>query len=175
MIKKAEDRFCSALSVLQMCSELHQRGYQKLRIYPALSPSGTHWRLALAPACCFSRWCLPPQARPGLIAHYSNTDQEALIHWTANDVLTPPQLADKFIFTFPKLTKHCKGHDAAYSLWLQELTEQCIEHRTLPWFQADWDYDLSHGVPLTNGQTFRLPPEAVPGRWGKLRLKLLGF
>jgi hypothetical protein len=46
--KMADER--RALRVLVMVPELHKAGYQYLRIAPAMSPSGCHWRCAISPA-----------------------------------------------------------------------------------------------------------------------------
>ena len=40
--------------VLRMVSELHVRGYQRIRIEPGMAASGAAWRCAMAPATSFS-------------------------------------------------------------------------------------------------------------------------
>jgi hypothetical protein len=37
-----------------MVREFHRAGYERLRIAPAMSPSGCHWRCAIGPASEFS-------------------------------------------------------------------------------------------------------------------------
>jgi len=36
--------------VLRMVTELHVRGYQRLRIAPGMAPSGCSWRCSITPA-----------------------------------------------------------------------------------------------------------------------------
>ncbi|MBV4365548.1 hypothetical protein [Erwinia phyllosphaerae] len=162
--EKAPDTVSSALRVLKMCCELHRLGFRQLQIYPAMSPSGAHWRLTLAPACCFTRWNSSPQEHDQLFAHYSGGNNPLML-WPLNGELTSSQLAEKFIQTFPELIKRCKGKHEAYSFWLAELIDFCINQQSLPYFQADWQYDFNQGVPLINGQTFRLLPETERSRW----------
>jgi hypothetical protein len=37
-----------------MVGELHRRGFQRIRISPAMSPSGLHWRCLIAAIALFS-------------------------------------------------------------------------------------------------------------------------
>jgi len=44
-----------AVRVLAMVGELHRRGYQRLRVMPFMSPSGTSWRCWIGPDMLFYR------------------------------------------------------------------------------------------------------------------------
>jgi len=42
-------------NVLRLVTELHVRGYQRVRIAPGMAPSGVHWRCAITPSANISR------------------------------------------------------------------------------------------------------------------------
>ncbi|WP_342753911.1 hypothetical protein AAGQ96_14645 [Pantoea sp. MBD-2R] len=163
----------SSLRLLQMCCELHRMGYQELQIYPAMSPSGVHWRLTLAPAAIFSNWHSCPDERSELRVHYGSGDGDAPFGWEASRSLTPLQLAQKFIQHWPELAKCCKGNNESYRAWLAELTTFCLKNKALPYFQADWPCDFTQGIPLTNGQFFPQLPETKRRKRSSRLLRLL--
>ena len=42
-------RDCSAYEIVMLVHELHKRGYEQLRLFPGMSPSGMSWRWELYP------------------------------------------------------------------------------------------------------------------------------
>ena len=93
-------------------SILHDRGWQKLRLEAGLSPSGGHWRYALA-----------AQGSQVSGTHGSLTNQKSF-SWGDTDESTPEQLADVIAEKFPDLLAAAHGSDADYAAWLKMIIEE---------------------------------------------------
>src|SRR5258708_8911055 len=55
MPQHPEPHIRRAVRVLAAVGELHKRGYQRLRVMPFMSPSGSHWRCWIGPGKFFYR------------------------------------------------------------------------------------------------------------------------
>ena len=116
----AEPTVATYRKALVTVLELHLRGFQRLRIEPAISPSGRHWRCAVAPAQLFSErhgarlryegWDSP------LVARYSTAEQERFFEWRdVRSTTTPSGLANRFVARFGEIADAGRGSDWAYS------------------------------------------------------------
>ena len=86
-----------------MVSELHVRGYQRLRIAPGMSPNGGAWRCAIAPVENFSKDNGAIIVNHSdLIAFYSLGKDSKNIGDVNAEYLTPSQLARIFIDKSPE-------------------------------------------------------------------------
>ena len=125
--------------VLLMVSELHVRGYQRLRIAPGMSPSGCHWRCSITPASNISS---EHGARlvswDTLAAHYSSSSGSEYFEWTDASRLTPSRLAVRFIERFPDIAAAGRGSDWPYAGWYVEMLGITYPD-TFPIAYADWD------------------------------------
>ena len=137
--------------------ELHKLGYQGVRISPGRSPSGAHWRCAVAAAPNIRRdgWSLVDYFEA---AHYSSADGARLFGWDDAPGKRPPQLARMFVERLPQLAADGAGMDYPYAGWFAALLG-AVEHGRLPVFYADYELDLS-GLDM---------PPPPPGRWPPAR------
>lgn len=143
--------------LLRLVAELHVRGYQRLRIAPGLSPSGGHWRCAIAPATQMLAGHgarLAPKADPAV--HHSSANGRAYFGWDDAAHLGVFELARCFLARFPELAAAGYGADWAYAGWYQHMLH--LTHPlALPIAYADW-YD---GPPTDHLPTIGGPPNGV--------------
>lgn len=105
-----------------MVSELHVRGYQRLRIAPGMAPSGGYWRCAITPVTNISnRHGAKMIADNDLVARYTSGQERKYFDWTDASHLTPSRLAVRFIERFPRIVAAGRGSDWMYSGWYQEM------------------------------------------------------
>ena len=117
--------------VLRMMSELHMRGYQRLRLVPHLYALGT-WRGGIT-------WAGNVRADHGAIAvdwsedatpQHSSASGREVFGWADAVALTPSRLAALFIQRFPELAARGRGPDFEYAGWfswmLHETYPDCL-------------------------------------------------
>lgn len=149
------------IRMIEMTHELHRLGYQKIRIFPSMAPSGCHWRLAWAPDFAFPSPVSPPQSENEYESVcYSSGAGWQPFGWQNVQPLSALEMAQKFLQQFPALASAGKGYDQPYAEWLTRLLSEVREGR-LPWFQADWPVDFTQGIPLSEGGQFPLPPQVI--------------
>ena len=160
--RSEEENVRNCRRLLSMVSELHDMGYQQLRIAPAVAPSGLFWRLSI---------CAASNTRPDHGAemqvwdkgvHYSSGGGDEYFGWrdTAND--SPKELAQKFVERFPDLATEGKGDDPDYARWYKEMLE-VTEPDGLLCAYADWPVPRDR-LTLFHGSMdveISLPPPAV--------------
>lgn len=151
--------YLPALAILRMVHELHNRGFQKLRIAPGLNASATAWRCFLTPSSNID-------AKNGAIAidgseskgaRLTTGDGTKYFGWSDASADTPSQLATKFTDRFPHLLRASRGRDWAYAGWFAEMLGSA-EKGHLPYAYADWP-DQSNGsyLPTLGDNPDRLP------------------
>jgi hypothetical protein len=111
--------------LLLLVSELHVRGYQRLRIAPGMAPSGMSWRCAIAPAQLFDPET-PGVLRPEtfespLVARYGSGEGDRYFGWDDARRTTASGLARRFIERFPEIVDAGRGSDWAYAGWYVEM------------------------------------------------------
>lgn len=128
-----------------MVGILHDQGYQRLRIRPALAPTGLHWRLGIGAR----DWSTPksPGAPVPESVYYSSGQEAVVFGWPESPGLTPPELADLFVERFVLLSEAGRGEDAAYAAWMREVVG-IARQDLLPYFSADWEIEDDGRVPL---------------------------
>lgn len=133
--------------LLFMVEELHERGYENLRVFPSLSPSGTHWR------CSF----IEKTERHKVISsnwiydHEEENSSEELKYSTQ-------ELADLFIQENQDFMEHCKGADAEYKMWYTEMLKQ-LNKDELPYAAADFDIPKGAWITTEGNKIKTLPDE----------------
>jgi len=148
----------ACIRMVEMTHELHVLGYQKIRLFPYVSPSGAHWRLEWASVENFRSAISPPiDTEERLIARYTSADGWHPFHWEAVESLTPKDMAHQFILQFPEISSAGKGQDWLYAGWMTSLLGEVRKGR-FPYLAADRPIDLSRGVPMNIGEPFPLPP-----------------
>ncbi len=105
-----------------MVAELHQSGFQRLRIVPGMSPSGMHWRCGVthrgnisvdhgALLCHGGIGELPD------FASYSSASGNEYFGWRDARQATARDLAGLFLQRFPELCQQARGSDWEYAGW----------------------------------------------------------
>lgn len=154
-----DDTTQACIRMLEMTHELHVLGYQKIRIFPSMAPSGCHWRVQWAPDTAFESVVEPPETlREQESVRYSSGAGWEPFGWHGVRQLSATEMAQQFVRQFPALAQAGFGDDWAYAGWFTRLLGEARKGR-LPYFLADWETDLSRAVPMSQGGSFPLPPE----------------
>ena len=129
--------------VLRMISELHVRGYQRLRMVPHLYALGT-WR-------CGITWLDNIRSDHGALAcnwdssatpQYTSAAGREVFGWKDAKNLTPSRLADMFVQRFAEICARGKGSDWEYAGWFSWML-----HETFP-----------DCLPVAFGEDLEVPP-----------------
>ncbi|MBK7703844.1 MAG: hypothetical protein IPI34_13630 [bacterium] len=150
--------------VLLMVSELHVRGYQRLRISPGVSPTGFHWRCNITPASNIlsSHGAILAEASD-LVACYSSASEASYFNWKDAAHLTPSRMAVLFMERYSSLVRAGHGSDWLYAGWYQEMLG--ITYPDLFPIAYDDDGDMEDCLGAIGGRegvTIPLPP---PGEY----------
>ncbi len=124
--------------VLAMVHELHKRGYQRLRVSPGFSPSGTSWRCIVTHAgntLPENGALLADHNRD--VARYTSGMGNRYFDWPDAASDTARELATKFVERFPGISEKGLGRDWAYAGWYSEMMG-LAERGCLPVAYADW-------------------------------------
>lgn len=138
-----------------MVHELHKAGYQKLRIFSGMNPSGTHWRCHITPASNIGWPSSEPIAWDDLVATYSTSQSGSYFGWEDAKGKKARELARLFITRLPRIAEAGIGQDRAYAGWFVDMLG-AAENGRLPIFFADH--------PLTINEEEAPPPPAPPER-----------
>ncbi len=145
-------QFREALRVLSMVRALHEEGYQRIRAFGSLAPSGAYWRCAVTSADNVEEngW----RIRDGFsdVANFTTGAGTAPFGWEDAGDMAVRELAAMFVERFPRIAKRGAGCDQAYANWFAGMMATAETGR-LPIFDADFEIDLSD---------VRVPPP--PGR-----------
>ncbi|AWF58860.1 ADP-ribosylglycohydrolase family protein [Pseudomonas aeruginosa] len=146
------------IRLIEMTHELHTLGYQQIRIFPYMAPSGCSWRVEWAPASAFRSSVEPPSVESEReLVRYSSGSGWKPFEWQGVQELTALNMAQQFVRQFPELARSGQGDDWCYAGWLARLLGE-VRRGRLPYMLADWPIDLARGVPMTSGDPFPLPP-----------------
>ena len=131
-----------------MVAELHKLGYQRLRIEPAMAPSGVYWRCSITAAdnILQSHGALHAEFDEDLVASYSTGQENEYFGWTDAKSANARELARLFIERFPRIVEAGAGQDWAYAGWFVQMLG-VAEAGFLPIAYSDWD-EPSDGVGL---------------------------
>ncbi|MEY9698595.1 hypothetical protein ABIF50_002284 [Bradyrhizobium diazoefficiens] len=129
MTRHPEPHVRRAVRVLAMVSELHRRGYQKLRVMPFMAPSGAYWRCWIGPDTLFYRnhgafLCdtgYSEEQSVSLCARYTSGEEDRYFGWPDAENDEARSLADKFLARFTRLASAGEGWSYAYAGWYQRL------------------------------------------------------
>ncbi|MCE8546317.1 hypothetical protein KBY25_10840 [Ruegeria pomeroyi] len=147
-----DDLWRRAVRILAMVHELHKAGYQRIRIYPFLSPSGCNWRCWISPVTNIANdgYQLLEEdldCRLGIVAHYTSGQDNEYLGWKDAAHLNARQLANLFLQRFPKIAEQGAGLDWAYAGWLTDVLgvgELGPENGHLVYLGQDWPDDPAY-------------------------------
>ena len=124
--------------VLFIAHELHQRGYENLRVIPSKSPSGMSWR-------CFFISTTDSEKENVFASGW----MERLVNNETNDAESIEELANLFEREHQSFLKKCQGENPQYLEWFSQMVS-VLKKEELPYAFADYfgptDYwQTSHG------------------------------
>ena len=102
----------------RVIAELHNRGYELLRLCPSLSPSGCSWRCIATTRDNTYEQCGAICANLNWGATVVNVSNGMLFK-DADDGLDIPIAADRFCKEYPELVEASKGSDPEYKRWFR--------------------------------------------------------
>lgn len=157
------DHIVHARRVLTMVAELHVRGDQRLRAFPYMSASGMHWRCLVVPATAISanNGTTLVDGADHLGVTYSSSERAHPFGWEDAGASTASGLARRFLERFPLVCAAGQGQDwlyAGWHSWMLHLTYPAL----IPFVFADWDVDLSLGLPATGASDVKEVRIPVP-------------
>lgn len=145
-----------------MVAELHVRGYQRLRIAPGMSPSGTSWRCAITPASNILRSHGARLGRlEGVTAHYTSGNGRQYFGWNDAEHALPDRLAELFVVRFPEIAAAAYGEDWLYAGWYQHMMHATYPN-AFPIAYADYMEDAPR-LFMVGGANGRQEISAPPG------------
>ena len=135
--RSEEESVRNCRQLLYMVSELHDMGYEQLRIAPAVAPSGLFWRLSI----CTASNTTPDHGAEMLNfndgAHYSSGAGDEYFEWRDAAGDSPQELAKKFVERFSELAERGNSKDADYVRWYKDMVE-ATEPDGLVCVYPDW-------------------------------------
>lgn len=135
-----------AVRLLQMVSELHKVGYQRLRIASGLSSSGCYWRCHITTVDNIKPNGWEPIEWERGVAFYTTGQENEYFKWPDSPGKTARQLAELFVKRFPDIARAGVGLDYEYVGWFQTMLGDA-EKGELPCFFADFDFEISNAPP----------------------------
>jgi len=154
--------------ILLMVYRLHERGYQRLRIAPGLSPSGVYWRCSIAPVTNMLQGDGAMLADfDGLAALYTTGQGQQFFDWPDAVGASPDRLADMFPERFADIAAAGFGSDWQYAGWYQEMLRM-TEPDALPFAYSDGFNEDIEGLPCVCGSEAApvIIPRPPPGLAG---------
>jgi hypothetical protein len=145
--------------LLDVVAELHDRGYQYLRIAPGLSPSGMSWRCEVASVVEFrsDHGALLQSGCTQRLQFDSNRLFRGAV--TIDPKASVATVATQLVADFPKIASACLGTDRAYVRWFSEMLA-LIRPDALPFAYAD--YRVSDIGLATVGRKLLVPMPPLP-------------
>lgn len=118
-------------AILEMIRELHNRGFEAIRLCPQISNSGVHgiaWLTSAEHVLPKHGAILHPSAlmqamksasNAALVAYYSSAQGTKYFGWEDADEDSPAQLADKFVERFSGICVNARQADREYVKWFK--------------------------------------------------------
>lgn len=144
-------RECSIYEIVMLVHELHKRGYEQLRLYPGLSPSGMSWR-----------WNLYPKALMGddnsFERHKGFISFDCLRSSTGDSRPDGRDSIDveKVLKEHAAFFEKAKGEDKAYVEWFQQIVDHA-ERNDFPIAYCEY-YSHKEWAFLLSDEELSFPP-----------------
>ena len=140
----------SAYEIIMIVHELHQRGYEQLRLYAGMSPSGCSWR-----------WDVYPKVlmKDNLFERHEDWVPFECPHGSADEEFPEEGrkrlTADDFIKEYNSYVSLAKGEDKEYVKWLEAMVEHAQE---MDFPIAFSEYFDAEQWKFTSGAHLSFPP-----------------
>lgn len=144
---------------MEMLARLHELGYQRLRLSCGISPTGLNWRYSVAPVEKFEAngYMLREGYYPGE-AFGSTSGLDTLFMWGEVQGLSPDELAQRFLDTYPTVAAAGQGNDPAYARWFAEALERCRPDGALVMYGEYVDAAAEGKFQIRHDKWMTLPP-----------------
>lgn len=157
------DDVASERKAMLLLRTLHKRGFGRLRFSSGMSPSGLHWRYAIAPVQVFNpdgmtlNWELDLAS---LSVRTSSDGESPPFDWRGAEGASQEVFADWFEKRFPAVVEAGRGEDAAYVAWYERVLELTAPEGLLVMYGDDHDpeRDGIHVLRLKRKVEIPLPP-----------------
>lgn len=141
----------SAYEIVMIVHELHQRGYEQLRLFPGMSPNGCSWRWMIYPKvllkdsnrCEHHSDCLPFHCPHGSTGVAFPEERGCM------------KTANEFMKEFESYVNLAKGEDEEYVEWYRSIVEHA-EKKEFP--IAFEEFFNAEQWKFTNGEVLPYPP-----------------
>lgn len=130
------------LRVLSLVGALHEAGYQRIRVFTCLSPSGTYWRCLITSADNVQENGWDIEDIFSNVVRYSSGEEAAPFGWEDAGNKSACELARRFVERFPRVAALGAGSDQDYADWFAGMMVTARTGR-VPVFAADYEIDLS--------------------------------
>lgn len=142
---------CSAYEIVMIVHELHTRGYEQLRLFSGLSPSGGSWRWMIYPKVLMRNNLHCERSHDGLPFEcpYGSTSNER--PYPRRALIT----ADDFIREYDSYVSLAKGPDVEYVKWFENIVNHA-KNNDYPLAFAEY-FDAEQWK-FTSGEKLCYPP-----------------
>ncbi|MBL8132087.1 MAG: hypothetical protein JNL42_09540 [Anaerolineae bacterium] len=149
--------------VMLMVAALHKLGYERIRLAPAMSPSGMHWRgnVTSIQNILRTHGAAIQNYSEDLVARHSTGQGPQVYGWADAETDSPDQLAHKFIERFPLIAVSGQGSDPAYVDWYRDMLA-ATEPDGFIYAFADWEVPDDQ-MPTLNVSELIVIPMPPPG------------
>lgn len=146
------------VAVMEMLAQLHQLGYERLRLCSGISPTGLNWRYGVAPASQFEAngYLLRGGFYPGA-AFGTTRGDDAPFGWDGAEELGGVELASLFVERFPDVAAAGQGQDPSYKDWFASALAASRPDGAPVMFGEDVDV-AADGYIMTGDKRLPLPP-----------------
>ncbi len=154
------------VAVMEMLAQLHELGYERLRLASGISPTGLNWRYSVAPADQFEAngYLLRDGRYPGA-AFGTTRGDDAPFGWDGAEELGGTGLADMFLERFPDVAAAGKGPDPNYKQWFASALAASRPDGAPVMYGEDVDVAAT-GYIMTGDERVPLPPPLPDSRAG---------
>ena len=131
--------------VLAMVHELHKAGYQRIRIFPHLAPSGGYWSCAITfnDNIADDGFNILNDYNPRHVAHYTTGQDNQYFDWVGSENDSARELAERFLKEYPEIAERGQGRDWMYAGWLTEVLGRAEggQMQDVLYLRADFEID----------------------------------
>lgn len=155
---RAKQGEVTPLRILDGVEQLHERGYEQLRLLPYMSPSGMHWRVEIAEAAATDDSAgYVVYRNENVVLRYSTGSGPEFAGAIVDRSTTPDDVADLILASMPWVQEHVP--DRAYADWYARLMQLIRAQDAVPIAFADY-YDTREGweVGWGSGVFIEAPP-----------------
>lgn len=150
-MKRLLETHISAYEIIMLVHELHQRGYEQLRLLPGMSASGCYWRWSIYPKILM--WDNDIMEHHNDYIPFKCMDGSTDFEYPRADM--PKVSVEDFIRGNENFIELSKAKDEEYVRWFSQIVEHAAR-KDFPiayseWFQAE-EWKFLSGEPL------RYPP-----------------